>query len=241
MRAPAAPWLWLAALTALALARAQAAPGPACQSFTRNSAEAPEIVRRWLAHSNDDHVLMCAHQTEETAAAPTYFAESRITHEGQVCSYSSHVLVAFGNGPKRALHRYEHGDSVYMALAAEPCPAAHGSGAYTETYDLSAAVFEALMRQWAAAAASVHGYQLACPSCSGASAQRLHAAIEAGRMRRAPVMRIVRIPGAGLSRRFELFVADPQRAAGDSTLYVVYFERWLAGPWHLSGVADTAD
>jgi hypothetical protein len=60
-------------------------------------------------------------------------------------------------------------------------------------------------------------------------------------MQGAPVMRIVRIPGAGFTRRYELFVADPQRAPGESTLYVVYFERWLGGPWHLSGVADTAD
>jgi hypothetical protein len=242
MRAPALACTLLAALAVLAVAdRVQAGQADPCQSFSRTSAEAPEIVRHWLSHFPDDQVVVCTHPGGAAPADPLYSTESRIVLEGGVCSYSSHVLVALGSGAKRALHRYEHGDSVYMAPGARPCPAPHAAGSYTETYDVSPAVFESLMRQWSADAASAHSYALACPSCSGASARRLRAAIEAGRMQGAPVMRIVRIPGAGFTRRYELFVADPQRAPGESTLYVVYFERWLGGPWHLSGVADTAD
>jgi hypothetical protein len=245
MRALAPACTLLAALAVLCSpGRVQAAaPADPCQSFTRASAEAPEIVRHWLTHSNDDHVLVCTHRGGETGAEPAYFAESRVVHEGGVCSYSSHVLVALGSGAKRALHLYEHGDSVYMALAAAPpCPAAHPAGSYTETYDVSPAAFESLMRHWTGQAAATRAGALLCPHCSGPSAHRLHAAIEAGRMKGAPVIRIVRIPGGGgFTRRYELFVADPQRAAGESTLYVVYFTRWLAGPWHVSGIADTAD
>jgi len=73
------------------------------------------------------------------------------------------------------------------------------------------------------------------------AATRLRNAIGAGRLRGAPVLRIVRLSGATLRRRYALFVADPDRAPQQSTLYVIYLSRWIGGPWHISGVADAAD
>lgn len=237
-----APFLALAALAVTV--RAPAAE-PGCQSFTRASADAPELVRVWLAHSSDVYVRVCMPAGSDAVAVPLYSGESALAHEGEVCSYASHALAAAGSGSRRRLRRYERGDAQRMALAAGPCPAP--PAAYTETYDVSAPAFVAMMHLWNEASASARIFDAEC--CEGrgagerapAAAARLRMAIGAGRLKGAAVLRIVRLSGATLHRRYALFVADPDRAPQQSTLYVIYLSRWIGGPWHISGVADAAD
>ncbi len=228
-------------------ARAAAAEAP-CQSYTRASAGVPELVRAWLAHSSDVYVRVCTPAGADAAAAPLYSGESAVAHEGEVCSYASHALTVAGSGSRRQLRRYERGDAQRMALAAGPCPPP--PAAYTETYDVSAPAFVAMMHLWSVASASAHSFDAEC--CEGrgagerapaaaAAAARLRTAIGAGRLKGAAVLRIVRLSGATLHRRYALFVADPDRAPQQSTLYVIYLSRWIGGPWHISGVADAAD
>src|SRR5689334_15955568 len=124
----------LAALFAPGAARAQPLPAD-CQAYTRASSGASELVRHWLAHAADDHVIVCG--AADGAAPPQYSAESPVTHAQGVCSYSSHGLTAVGRGEQRQLRRYEQADALHMALAAGTCPAPHGAAAsYTETYDV---------------------------------------------------------------------------------------------------------
>ena len=234
-----------AALVALATLSAPArAAEPACQSYTRASAAAPELVRAWLAHSSDVNVRVCLPARADAAAVPLYRSESAVAHENGVCSYASHALTAAGSGGRRQLRRDERGDAQRMALAAGPCPAPE---AYTETYDVSAPAFVAAMRLWNEASGSARIFDAEWRDGHGAgeratpAATRLRIAISAGRLKGAPVLRIVRLSGATLRRRYALFVADPDRAPQQSTLYVIYLSRWIGGPWHISGVADAAD
>ena len=245
----AAPVCTLVALAAVAVPARAATAAPACQTYTRASAGAPELVRAWLAHSSDLYVRVCTPGGSDAAAVPLYSSESAPAHEGEVCSYASHVLTAAGSGSRRQLRRYEHGDAQRMVLATGACPAPPAG--YTETYDVSAPAFVAMMHLWSEASASVRSFDAEC--CEGrgagertspaaaAAAARLRAAIGAGRLRGAAVLRIVRLSGAALHRRYALFVADPDRAPQQSTLYVIYLNRWIGGPWHISGVADAAD
>ena len=241
MRATAA-----AALVALATLTVPArAAEPACQSYTRASSAAPELVRAWLAHSSDVNVRVCLPAGADAAAVPLYRSESAVAHENGVCSYASHALTAAGSGGRRQLRRDEHGDAQRMALATGPCPAP--PQAYTETYDVSAPAFVAAMHLWNEASGSARIFDAEWRDGHGAgeratpAATRLRTAIGAGRLKGAPVLRIVRLSGATLRRRYALFVADPDRAPQQSTLYVIYLSRWIGGPWHISGVADAAD
>ena len=236
----------LVALAAGGAARAQELP-PSCQTYTRSGAAAPELVRAWLAHSADDHVIVCAAAASEAQGALLYSGESAVAHAEGVCSYSSHGLNPAGSDGKRELRRYDRGDALHMALATTDCPAPHAPAqAYTETYDVSPAAFVAIMQLWSAAAASVQMLEAEIEGHGSdrgdsATGRRLRQAIETGRMKAAPVIRIVRLSGAGLHRRYALFVADPARGPRESTLYVIYLTRWIGGPWHISGVADAAD
>lgn len=248
--------LLLAWLAPPGVARAQLMPD-SCQSFTRESSPAPAVVRAWLAHSSDDHVIVCAPGSGGDAPGATlYSGESRVGRQGAVCSYSSHGLTRVASGTGGRLQRYERGDAVRMAIAGRECPPPHSAlvaERYTETYDLSPAAFVSIMELWSAAAAATQTFDQECcenrgapgaarsAPASGATAQRLRAAIAAGRMKSIPVTRIVRITGLSLRRRYALFVADPDSQPPGSTLYVIYLSRWLAGTWHLTGVADAAD
>ena len=240
----------LIAVAALAVTARAPAAEPGCQSYTRASADAPELVRAWLAHSSDVYVRVCRPAGSDGAAVPFYSGESAVAHEGEVCSYASHALTAAGSGSRRQLRRYERGDERRMALAAGLCPAP--PAAYTETYDVSAPAFVALMHLWNEASASARSFDAECcegrgageraPPAAAAAAARLRTAIAAGRLKGAAVLRIVRLSGgATLHRRYALFVADPDRAPQQSTLYVIYLSRWIGGTWHISGVADAAD
>lgn len=237
------------AAAALVVLAALAVPArsaePACQTYTRASPAAPELVRAWLAHSSDLNVRVCLPAGADAAAVPLYRSDSAVAHENGVCSYASHVLTAAGSGARRQLRRDEHGDAQRMALATGPCPAP--PEAYTETYDVSAPAFVAAMQLWSEASGSTRTFDAQWREDPGAgkrataAATRLRTAIGAGRLKGAPVLRIVRLSGATLRRRYALFVADPDRAPQQSTLYVIYLSRWIGGPWHISGVADAAD
>ena len=237
-------------------ARAQVMP-PSCQSFTRSSSAAPDLVRRWLARSTDDHVTVCTRTGSgiPADAAPLYSGESGVTRQGAVCSFSSHGLTRVGTGAATQLRRYERSDAVAMAVAGGQCPQQHSAAQrYTETYDVSPAAFVSIMELWAAAAASAQTLdrEICCegrnaPStaardtlAAAATGKRLRAAIEAGRMKSAPVIRIVRVSGLAMRRRYALVVVDPDAHPAGSAYYVIYLSRWLAGAWHISGVADAA-
>lgn len=240
MRASALSFPVLAMLAAHELhAQSPAARSAACEAYTRDSTQAPSIVRTWLARSTDTRVLVCT----ASDAEPVYSAESSVTHEGGVCSFASRLLVARGAGARRQLRADDHGAAVHMALGASPCPPPHTADAagYVETFDVSAAVFESLMQLWRTDTAAASAFDRSCESCTSAAALRLRRAIEAGHVRGAPITRMVRIPGGGLKRRYELIVADPQRGPAESTQYVIYLTRWVLGPWRISGVADSAD
>ena len=130
-----------------------------------------------------------------------------------------------------------------MALASGDCPvpAPLPAGRYTMTYELSRAAFESLLSFWAAAVASQRGFD-AAPQEPMASAvrARLRAAIAAGRMQPAAVLRIVRLPGHGLERRYALFVADPDSPPAAARVYVVYLSHRLAGAWRITAISDAA-
>jgi len=239
----------LIALAALAVTARAPAAEPACQSYTRASSGAPELVRDWLARSSDLSVRVCLPAGAD-AAVPLYRGEGAVAHEDGVCSYASHALTAAGSGSRRQLRRYERGDEQRMALAAGLCPAP--PAAYTETYDVSAPAFVAMMHLWNEASASARLFDAECcegrgageraPPAAAAAAARLRTAIAAGQLKSAAVLRIVRLSGGvTLHRRYALFVADPDRAPQQSTLYVIYLSRWIGGTWHINGVADAAD
>jgi hypothetical protein len=243
---------------------AAAAPGavaaPACQSYARASAAAPEIVRTWLAHSRDDHVVVCI-PPPGPGAEPVYSGESAVGKAGTVCSYTSHLLTRTGFGTTSRLQRFEATEAVAMSWVGDAaCPPAHEAGAsvhYTMTYDLSSATFESLLAFWGAAttSAAAFDHDLACcgvgaggsdvaATAGGAAANtlraRLRAAIVGGRMRAAVVTRIVRVGARDLHRRYALFVADPDSQPAGTSVYVIYVTRFLRGPWHITGISDVA-
>jgi hypothetical protein len=240
-------------------AGAEAQPlGEPCQSYTRASAAAPEVVRGWLAHSSDEQVLVCpqaAPRGAEEPGNPAYFGESALRRRGAVCSYSSHGLTRIGAGAAAHLESYERGEALAMAFAGADCPPPRAPSAatpYTATYDVSPSAFVAIMRFWAAAAAHTEDFDRELgrtarggsePEASAAlgARTRLRAAIEGGRMQAAAVTRIVRISGFGLRHRYALFVADPDSRPPGSTLYVIYLSKWPTGPYHITGIADAAN
>jgi hypothetical protein len=234
----------------------QAPPAPPpCQTFTRASPAAPEVVRGWFAHSSDEHVIVCAVAGAAPDAAPLYTGESGLTRHGTLCSYSSHGLIRVGTGAASRLQRFEQGEAVGMALAGGDCPAPHATATaerYTMTYDLSPAAFVSIMQFWAAASDSAQSFdhQLACCEAGGGSAagaalaaatrSRLRAAIGVGRMKAAGVTRIVRISGRGMRHRYALTVPDPDSRPAGATVYVIYLSKWLAGPYRITGITNAA-
>jgi len=255
--------------TAIAIAALQLAPSAApggteapaaasCQSYGRESPAAPEMVRAWLAHSRDDHVLVCTPQPQRggSGAEPQYNGESAVTKSGGVCRYATHLLARTGAGRMTRLQRYDATEAVAMAAAgAAACPPPHDAAMpkrYTLTYDLTAATFESLMAFWGAASSSAAMFDRALACCgvggdapaSGTATEnakrlRLRATIAAGHMQSAAVIRIVRLAAHGLNHRYTLFIDDPGSAAG-ARIYVIYVTRLLNGPWHISGISDAA-
>jgi hypothetical protein len=239
-------------------ARAQPT-SPSCQSFDRASAAAPPLVRSWLAHSGDAHVIVCTPRGvgETSEAEPLYSGESGVSRHGTLCSYLSHGLIRVGSGAGSRLQLYERGDAVGMALADGDCPPPHpaaAGGRYTATYDLSAADFVAIMQLWAAAAASPERFDHelnCCDARSGSPAaantalaaqtrQRLRSAIESGRMKIAPVLRILRISGHPIRHRYALFVSDPDGRGAGGPLFVIYLSKALGRAYHITAIADAA-
>jgi hypothetical protein len=230
--------------------RAQAA-ADTCQAYTRASAGAPGVVLEWLKRSGDERVMVCNPPAVPLEAPPSYRGESAVSRHGEVCSYSSHGLAQVGSGAAARLQRYDRGNAVRMALAGADCPplpAPHGTDPYTETYDVSSAAFAAIVELWGTAAASTAGFDRASCCDSGgspgsaatataaATRARLSAAIAAGKMKTAAMIRIVRISGTLLRHRYALMVADPEQRATGSALYVVYLSKSLTGTWRITGV-----
>jgi hypothetical protein len=239
-----------------AAARAPAAAAPVCQSYTRSSLAAPEVVRLWLEHSRDDHVVVCEPQAAG-GAEPLYTGESALTKRAGVCSYAAHFLTRTGSASR--LQRYDRSEAVGMAAVGDgACPPPHEPATaqrYTMTYDLTPATFESLMAFWGAAAtsAALFDRDLACCGAGEAAAAadagslaanavrlRLRAAIVAGRMQAAAVTRIVRVGGLGLHRRYALLVVDPDSQPAGTSVYVIRVSRFLRGAWHISGLSDVA-
>jgi len=236
-----------------------AQPAMPCAVFTRGNAQAPQLVREWLARSSDERVAICAQPPPARAdAAPAYAGEGAVTRHGTMCSYASHGLTIEGNGPAQRLRRYESGEATAMALAGgKDCPTPHPPGAthpYTTTYDVSSGAFVSIMQLWSTVSASSVALEQELNCCerggappgavpralgAGDARQRLRAAILAGDMQAAVVVRIVRIPDSAFHRRYALFVLDPSRDAGGSRFYVVYLRRDLRGPTHIIGIAET--
>lgn len=238
---------------------AGAVAAPTCQSYARASA-APEIVRTWLAHSRDDHVVVCT-PPPDSGAEPVYSGESAVGRAGRICSYTSHLLMRAGSGATSRLQRYEATEAVAMSRVGDgACPPAHEGSAlprYTMTYDLPPATFESLLAYWGAAtiSASAFDHDLACcgvgagasedAATAGAAAAnalraRLRAAIAGERMRAAVVTRIVRVGARDLHRRYALFVPDPDSQPTGTSVYVIYVTRFLRGPWRITGISDVA-
>jgi hypothetical protein len=193
--------------------------------------------------------------TVATDAAPIYTGESGVVRRGTVCSYSSHGLIGVGSGAGRRLQRYERGEIIGMVLAGGgACPAPHvtaGEEPYVMTYDLSPGAFVSIMQLWTRVVGSTEAFDReACcerrgvpPDAAAITAstevrKRLRAAIEASRMKSAHVVRIVRISLTALHRRYALFVVDPDTRPPAPPYYVIYLSRRLAGPLHITGIAD---
>jgi hypothetical protein len=252
------------AIATLQLARnaateeARAPTAASCQAYTRDSPAAPEMVRAWLAHSRDQHVLVCSPRPQGGAsgAEPVYSGESAVTKSGEVCRYTTHLLAHIGVGTTSRLQRLDATEAVAMAAVGDaPCPPPRDPATpkrYTITYDLTSAIFESLMAFWGGAASSVAEFDhaLACCGVGGgaptagsttanAERARLRAAIVAGHMRSAPVTRIVRLAAHGLNRRYTLFIEDPDSGTA-ARVYLIYVTRFFRGPWHISGISDAA-
>src|SRR5579863_5794726 len=210
---------------------AQAAP-PDCEVFARDSAQAPPPVREWLQASGDARVRVCHMLSGDAAAAAVFTGEGAVSHSGNVCSYASHGLTSAGGMVRPRLARYEREEMRAMLLGGATCPVPHAAGAppYTLTYQVSPAVFESVMHWWQAMLLS--GAPELPAAASGAPGARLRAALTAGRLRAAPVVRLVRIPGSLLRHRYMLFVADPEQAPFGA--YVIYLSRRLHAPWQVT-------
>ena len=241
--------------SATAVASPAAAPAPiACETFTRASATLPALVRTWFAHSSDERVRLCPQSpVPGEDAAPIYFGEGPVAQHGTVCSYPSHVLRRIGSGTGAHLQRYEQTEALQMALAGSACPVPHGgAGAhdYVETYDVSAAAFVAIMRLWSETAAAITagaptagaptaGAPPAADATGAPVRKRLESALGAGHIAGAAVTRVVRIPGSVLHHRYALFIKVPERAADTASLYVIYVDKNLRGPYWISAFAET--
>lgn len=215
---------------------AQAA-APDCEVFGRDSAEAPAPVHEWLQTSGDARVRVCHLPAGDAATRAVFSGESAVSRSGNVCSYASHGLTSAGSAQHPRLTRYDTEDMRAMVRGGAECPLPHAAGAprYTLTYQVSPGVFESLMHWWQGMLLS------AAPelpeAASGGPGARLRAALAAGRLRDAAVMRLVRIPGSWLRHRFTLFVADPEQAP--SGAYVIYLSKRPRAPWQITAVADT--
>jgi hypothetical protein len=233
-------------LVALLLAPAtegSATASSACETWTRASAAQPAVVRGWFAHSTDERVLVCQQPatTGTDGAAPLYVGEGSVTQRGAVCSYLSHGLTLAGSGAAARLQRYERTEALTMALADTDCPRPHtgtGPRAYVETYDVSPEAFVAIMRLWSAtsappsAGAGQHG-------CCSETRAKMQATIGPSRMSGAAVTRIVRIPGSLLHHRYALFINAPDPPAAGASLYVIYVDKHVRGPYEITAFAET--
>jgi hypothetical protein len=224
------------ALLPLVLPLAARAAAPDCEVFTRDSAKAPQAVRQWLQSSPDARVRVC-HLVAGDAATAVFTGEGAVTRSGDVCSYASHGLTSLGNAEHAHLTRYESDEMRAMLLGDSACPVPHASGAptYTLTYQVSPRVFEAVMRWWRALLQSATPQLPA--AAAGTAGARLRAALSAGRLRDAAVVRLVRIPGSLLRHRYTLFVADPESPPAGA--YVIYLSKFPRAPWQITAVADT--
>lgn len=236
-----------------------------CQTFTRGSADAPPLVRAWLAESGDERVRVCPQPGASPAEAPPlYFGEGAVTRRGTVCSYVSHGLAIIGSGATSRLRRIERTEAVAMALADGECPLPHpaaGRDAYVMTYDVSPRSFGGIMELWlrftsAGAPQSPEQQPQVCCRLSAKSAaapgypqtaavlKRLRAAAEGGRLKPSALTRIVRLPGSAFRRRYALFVEDPDKvkdrqAPGQPGMYVIYVQKRLRGPYEVSDVGES--
>jgi hypothetical protein len=235
---------------------APAAPGAAhppaaasCQSFSRDAHPVPPLVRAWFEHSADERVVVCP-QTAGAAGEATaalYFGEGAVSHHGAVCSYLSHGLTLSGSGDAARLQRYERSEATDMALAgAGGCPQPHGAAdpaAYVETYDVTVAAFEGIMRLWSAAiAAGPDGHCCAAHAAAHIAPEareHIEAALGPDHLRTTTVTRIVRIPGSVLRHRYAMFLTTTEAAAGSAALYVIYVDKALRGPYEISAFAET--
>jgi hypothetical protein len=222
-----------------------------CRSYARGSAAAPPQVQAWLAQSKDERVRVCAQAARAAGEErPLYAGESALSRRGAVCSYASHGLTLIGNGAASHLQRYESEDALAMALAPGECPTRHAQVEhYVTTYGIAPAVFEAIMQLWghAAASAAYFAHTRCCQSAAGAApgvpataaAHKLDAAIAGGRMKDAPVLRVVRLAGGPFRRRYALTVTDPDSRPAGATAYVIYLRKTPRGPYQVSAVAVT--
>jgi hypothetical protein len=243
---------------------AHAPEPPPCQTFSRSTQTMPAVVRAWFAHSADQRVVMCPQNAAATgeSAAPLYFGEDAVSRQGAVCSYRSHGLTLTGSGDAARLQRYERSEAVDMTLASPVCPIPHAPGTvpYVETYDITAASFEQIMRLWSAAAAaaageanaqccarhpdgdkgsgSAHG-QPAHLSIAPEVREHLEAALGPDHLLTPTVTRIVRIPGSMLRHRYALSLAVTDTAAASTALYVVYVDKTVRGPYEITAFAET--
>jgi hypothetical protein len=229
----------------------------ACEAWTRASTAVPALVREWFAHSTDERVLACQQPaTTGTDGAPLYFGEGSVTQRGAVCSYLSHGLTLAGSGAAARLQRYDRTEALTMALADMDCPRPHtgaGPRVYVETYDVSREAFVAIMRLWlatsappSAAAGSTDASRPAAAGSGpgGATAgdetrAKMQATIGPSRMSGAAVTRIVRIPGSLLHHRYALFINAPDPPAGSASLYVIYVDKHVRGPYQITAFAET--
>jgi hypothetical protein len=258
----------------LSLLLAPAAPGtghasapPPCQSFSRDSQPAPPFVRAWFATSADERVVVCPQSAAGGGQppAPLYFGEGAATRQGAVCSYRSHGLTLSGSGETARLERYERSEALDMALAGSGCPTPHGgtgTSAYVETYDITPAAFEEIMRLWSAAAAAAAAGDEHCCGAHGTATtgaataahtkprasdlaiapearEHLEAALGPDHLLTPTVTRIVRIPGSVLRHRYALFLTVSDPAAGSSALYVVYVDKAVRHPYEIAAFAET--
>jgi hypothetical protein len=257
----------LALLTLLTAPAPSAAAHPAeppCQTFTRESASAPPLVRAWFADSADERVLVCPQPGESgSEAPPLYFGEGAVQRHDQVCSYARHGLAVVGSGAAPRLRRIERSEAVAMALADGECPPPHavaGSDAYVLTYDVSPRAFAAIIELWrkfsapGPAPGPQQEPQVCChlsaksaatpgDTAAGATLKRLRAAAEDGRLGAGSLMRIVRLPGSALRRRYALFVKDPDkvkdRPGGQPGMFVIYLQKRLRGPYEVSDLGTS--
>ena len=246
-------------LSAAAPGAAHAPAAASCQSFGRDAQTVPPLVRAWFEHSADERVLVCpqAAGAAGEATAPLYFGEGAVSQHGAVCSYLSHGLALGGSGAAARLQRYERSEALDMALAgAGGCPRPHGAAdpaAYVETYDVTAAAFEGIVRLWstATAALAMRPNRHCCAAHAGAqpgaadgpvapeAREHMEAALGPDHVLTTTITRIVRLPGSVLRHRYAMFLTATDPAAGSAALYVIYVDKALRGPYEISAFAET--